>query len=171
MIRFLPEEGISDLEFREGRRVTLDEVSRAAGIHRTTLSKIADKKGCNCATDNLDKLCEFFGCRIEELAEYLPEQPDPSAQDPAWDDPAAAACSFPLGSMEPPRTLLSWIGAADLRASTGEAGANEGPISQAAMALAPPRILLLSDYASTAKLGLRAMAAGQNARSDRPSVR
>ena len=72
MIRFFLKERISDLEFREGRRVTLDEVARATGIHRTTLSKIANKKGYNCTTDNLDKLCEFFGCRIEDMAEYLP---------------------------------------------------------------------------------------------------
>jgi len=51
--------------------VTLDEVARATGIHRTTLSKIANRKGYNCTTDNLDKLCAYFGCRIEELAEHI----------------------------------------------------------------------------------------------------
>jgi DNA-binding NtrC family response regulator len=48
--------------------------------------------------------------------------------------------------MDSPRTLLSWIGAADLRASAADPGAREGPICQAAQALAPRRILLLSDY-------------------------
>jgi putative transcriptional regulator len=76
MIRFFLKERVSDLEFREGRRVTLDEIAKATGIHRTTLSKIANKKGYNCTTDNLDKLCGFFGCRIEELAEYLPDVAD-----------------------------------------------------------------------------------------------
>jgi len=42
------------------------------------------------------------------------------------------------------RTLLSWIGAADLRASVGDAA--DGPISQAAIALPLHRVLLLSDY-------------------------
>ncbi|WP_373510946.1 helix-turn-helix domain-containing protein [Thiocapsa sp.] len=77
MIRFFLKERISDLEFREGRRVTLDEVAKATGIHRTTLSKIANKKGYNCTTDNLDKLCDFFGCRIEDVAEYLPAEQRP----------------------------------------------------------------------------------------------
>lgn len=59
--------------------MTIDEISKATGIHRTTLSKIANKKGYNCTTDNLDRLCAFFGCRIEALVGYLPEQPDPKA--------------------------------------------------------------------------------------------
>jgi DNA-binding Xre family transcriptional regulator len=52
------------------------KVAKATGIHRTTLSKIANKKGYKRTTDNLDKLCEFFGCPIEEIAEYLPKEQD-----------------------------------------------------------------------------------------------
>ena len=77
MIRFFLKERISELEFQEGRRITLDEIAKATGIHRTTLSKIANKKGYNCTTDNLDKLCTFFDCRIEALAAHLSEQPEP----------------------------------------------------------------------------------------------
>jgi len=76
MIRFFLKQRISDREFRLGHRITLEEIAKETGIHRTTLSKIANKKGYNCTTDNLDKLCEFFGCRIEELAEYLPSSAD-----------------------------------------------------------------------------------------------
>jgi DNA-binding Xre family transcriptional regulator len=76
MIRFFLKERISDLEFREERRVTLDEISAATRIHRSTLSNIANKKGYNCTTNNLDKLCAFFGCRIEELLEHIPATSD-----------------------------------------------------------------------------------------------
>jgi putative transcriptional regulator len=76
MIRFFLKERISDLEFREERRVTLHEIAAATKIHRSTLSKIANKKGYNCTTDNLDKLCAFFECRIEELVEHIPATPD-----------------------------------------------------------------------------------------------
>lgn len=76
MIRFFLKERISDMEFQLGRRVTLDEIAKATGIHRTTLSKLANKKGYNSTTDNLDKLCEFFSCKIEELTEYLPDPGD-----------------------------------------------------------------------------------------------
>lgn len=72
MIRFFLKERISDREFREERRITLEEIARETGIHRTTLSKIVNKKGYNCTIDNLDRLCDYFGCRIEELAEHRP---------------------------------------------------------------------------------------------------
>jgi DNA-binding Xre family transcriptional regulator len=67
----LLKELIADREFREGRRITFEEVARVTGIHRTTLSKIANKKGYNTTTDNLDRLCRFFGCRVEQLVEYV----------------------------------------------------------------------------------------------------
>jgi putative transcriptional regulator len=72
MIRFFLKERISDREFREERRITLEEIARETGIHRTTLSKIVNKKGYNCTIDNLDRLCDYFGCRIEELAGHRP---------------------------------------------------------------------------------------------------
>lgn len=71
MIRFRLKELIAEKEFSEGRRVTLDEIASATHIHRTTLSKIANKKGYNTTTDNLDRLCQFFACKIEDLAEYI----------------------------------------------------------------------------------------------------
>lgn len=74
MLRFRVKELIADKEFRENRRVTLDEIQQATGIHRTTLSKIANQKGYNTTTDNLDKLCGFFECGVEQLVEYLPAE-------------------------------------------------------------------------------------------------
>lgn len=68
MIRFLLKELISERAFQTGRRVTLDEIAKATGIHRTTLSKIANVRGYNTTTDNLDSLCEFFGCSLEDMA-------------------------------------------------------------------------------------------------------
>ena len=69
MLRFRLKELIADREFKEDRRITLDEIAAATGIHRTTLSKIANKKGYNTTTDNLDKLCDFFDCTIQEMVE------------------------------------------------------------------------------------------------------
>lgn len=71
MIRFRLKELLADKAFTEGRRVTLEEVSKKTGIHRTTLSKIANVKGYNTTTDNLDKLCAYFGCDLCELAEFV----------------------------------------------------------------------------------------------------
>lgn len=71
MIRFRLKELIADLEFRENRRVTLEEISVATGIHRTTLSKIANQKGYNTTTDVLDKLCDFFSVPLEAIAQRV----------------------------------------------------------------------------------------------------
>jgi putative transcriptional regulator len=74
MIRFRLKELISDKEFREGRNVTIEEVSQATGIHRTTLSKINNQKGYNTTTEVLDKLCEYFDVGIGDVAEHIKQR-------------------------------------------------------------------------------------------------
>ncbi len=74
MIRYRLKERIADLEFARGERVTLNEISEATGIHRTTLSKISARRGYNTTTDVIDRLCWFFNCRVEDLIEYVPDQ-------------------------------------------------------------------------------------------------
>lgn len=78
MIRFRLKEMLAEKGFQENRRVTLDEVSRATGIHRTTLSKIANQRGYNTGTEQVDRLCAYFDCRVEDIVEYvpLPKQPE-----------------------------------------------------------------------------------------------
>ena len=74
MIRFYLKEQLSEKGFREKRRVTLEEASRATGIGRNTLSRIASNRGCNTTTDNLDKLCKYFECSLSDLAVYVEDQ-------------------------------------------------------------------------------------------------
>ena len=71
MLRFKIKELLAKKEFDEGRRITLAEVAEAAGMNRMTLSKIINQKGYSTVTDNLDNLCVYFGCRIEELVEHV----------------------------------------------------------------------------------------------------
>lgn len=75
MLRFKLKERIAELEFRERRRVQLQEIAAATGLNRMTLSKLANHHGANVQTDVLDKLCTFFGCRIEDLVEHVPDRP------------------------------------------------------------------------------------------------
>ena len=74
MLRFKVSERISYKEFAERRRITVMEISEETGINRMTLSKLMNKHGANVQTDNLDKLCAYFGCKIEDLVEHLPEE-------------------------------------------------------------------------------------------------
>jgi len=73
MLRFKLKELISDKEFAECRRITIGEISEKTGIHRMTISKMLNRVGYSCTTDILNKLCNFFGCRIEGLLEHLPD--------------------------------------------------------------------------------------------------
>jgi putative transcriptional regulator len=74
LIRLKIKELIAKKEFAEDRRITMGEVANAAGIHRMTLSKLINQRGYNTSTDNLNRLCAYFDCRIEELVEYVPER-------------------------------------------------------------------------------------------------
>lgn len=73
MLRFKLKERIAELEFRERRRVQLQEIAAATGLSRMTLSKLVNHHGANVQTDVLDKLCTYFGCPIEELVEHVPD--------------------------------------------------------------------------------------------------
>ena len=46
----------------------------STGIHRTTLPKIAGLRGHNTTTDNIDKLCPYFSCKVSDLLEYVSDE-------------------------------------------------------------------------------------------------
>ncbi len=73
MFRYRLKELIAEKEFTEGRVVTILEVAAGTGIHRMTLSRLANRPGYNPTAEVLDKLCSFFKCRIEQLMEHLPD--------------------------------------------------------------------------------------------------
>ena len=78
MLRYKLKELIAEKEFRERRRVTIQELGEATGIARNTLSKMLNQHGASVRSENLGRLCAYFHCRIEELVEYVP---DPAAAD------------------------------------------------------------------------------------------
>ena len=73
MIRFKLAELIEKKQYLEARRITVQEVAEATGVNRMTLSKILNHKGYSTGTDILDKLCTYFGCRVEDLIEHRSE--------------------------------------------------------------------------------------------------
>lgn len=76
MIRFRLRELIADKTFKEGRAVTIGEISQATGIHRATLSKIANERGYNTGSENIDRLCKYFSCGVADVMEHLPDEPE-----------------------------------------------------------------------------------------------
>jgi putative transcriptional regulator len=81
MIRFKLGEMIEKRQFSEGRRITINEIATATGLNRMTLSKILNQKGYGTGTDTIDKLCSYFGCRVEELMEHLPDEVAPQVSE------------------------------------------------------------------------------------------
>jgi DNA-binding Xre family transcriptional regulator len=74
VIRFRLKELVAEREFKEGRVITLSEIAASTGIHRATLSKIANERGYNTGTENIDRLCTYFECAVSDVIEYLPKQ-------------------------------------------------------------------------------------------------
>lgn len=73
VIRFKLGEQLEKKQFRDSRRITMQEVSDATGINRSTLSKILNQKGYSTGTDVLDRLCAYFECSVADLVEYMPD--------------------------------------------------------------------------------------------------
>ncbi|WP_217908772.1 helix-turn-helix domain-containing protein [Vreelandella maris] len=78
MIRYHLKELIAEKEFEERRRITIGEIAKETGINRMTLSKIINHPGHSTVTDNLDKLCDYFDCEIEQLVTHIKEAKDRS---------------------------------------------------------------------------------------------
>lgn len=76
MIRFKLREVMENC----GRRVTVQEVADATGIHRATLSRILNENGYNAETDTIEALCRYFNCRVEDVMEFVPDSGKRSAK-------------------------------------------------------------------------------------------
>jgi len=74
MIRFRLKELILDEEFKTGKRITFGAIAQETGIKQPTLSRIAGTRGYNTTTYNVDKLCRFFGCPVESIMQYVPDE-------------------------------------------------------------------------------------------------
>ena len=74
MIRFRLKELLANYQFEEETKLTFDELAKETGVNRTTLSKIANQRGYSTVTDNIDKLCDFFGCTVADLMEHIPSK-------------------------------------------------------------------------------------------------
>ncbi|SDM12435.1 putative transcriptional regulator [Geoalkalibacter ferrihydriticus] len=72
MIKFKLGQLIKKFEIENCRSLSLEEITKKTGIHRSTLSKIINNRECNITLYNIDCLCEFFDCAIEELIEREP---------------------------------------------------------------------------------------------------
>lgn len=73
MIRFKLRELMAEKGFREFRVITVAEIANETGIHRATLSKIANERGYNTGTENIDRLCRYFNCDVADVMQRVPD--------------------------------------------------------------------------------------------------
>lgn len=64
---------IEKKSFDDRKRITINDISDATGIHRATLSKILNKPGSNVTLDVIDRLCSYFGVSVDQLVEHIPD--------------------------------------------------------------------------------------------------
>lgn len=81
MIRYHLKELIAEKEFTDKRRITIGEIAKETGINRMTLSKIINHLGHSTVTDNLDKLCTYFNCEIEQLVTHIKDETADSGEE------------------------------------------------------------------------------------------
>ncbi|HEX7325878.1 MAG TPA: helix-turn-helix transcriptional regulator [Rhodanobacteraceae bacterium] len=51
------------------------EIAEATGVHRVTLSKLANNKDYNVGIATIEKLCAYFGCDVGDLVGYVADPP------------------------------------------------------------------------------------------------
>lgn len=64
----------ADRCFALGRKIEWREVAEQSEIHRVTLSKMVNQRGYNATIANVDRLCRYFACSVEDLLTYIPDE-------------------------------------------------------------------------------------------------
>lgn len=47
------------------------DVARETGLHRNSLALLYSEKATRIDIETIDKLCQYFGCTVGELFEYV----------------------------------------------------------------------------------------------------
>lgn len=58
------------------RKLRAAEVARKTGINNNTLSSLYREELSGIRFETLEKLCEFLGCSVGDLLEYVPDEKD-----------------------------------------------------------------------------------------------
>lgn len=56
------------------RKLKLADVARLTGLHRNTVTLLYNETAARVDLETIEKLCELFECKVEDLFEYRPNQ-------------------------------------------------------------------------------------------------
>ena len=76
MIKYNFKALLHDKEFKEDRKITYDEIAKATGLSRQTLSNVSSKRGHNVTADVIERLCRYFEVSPSDLMTLIPDHPD-----------------------------------------------------------------------------------------------
>jgi putative transcriptional regulator len=54
------------------RKLKLADVARLTGLHRNTVTLLYNETAARVDLETIEKLCELFDCKVENLFEYQP---------------------------------------------------------------------------------------------------
>ncbi|MEZ8103475.1 MULTISPECIES: helix-turn-helix domain-containing protein [Vibrio] len=69
-IRYKISELIDKKEKVEGRKISQASIARDIGVQRSAINKLINDDNYVTTTSTLDLLCNYFGCKIEDLIEH-----------------------------------------------------------------------------------------------------
>lgn len=59
------------------KKATIQDVSNATGLSRTTISNMYHEKITAISFDTITKLCNYFQCSLPDLIEFIPDPEEP----------------------------------------------------------------------------------------------
>ncbi|MEQ1620559.1 MAG: helix-turn-helix transcriptional regulator [Methylococcales bacterium] len=63
------------------RKLKISDVARDTDINRGTLTRLFYENFTRIEKDVMEKLCEYFDCRLEDLFEFVPDDPEKEKKD------------------------------------------------------------------------------------------
>ena len=58
------------------RKLKISDVARDTGLHRNTITLLYQETATRVDLDAIDRLCAYFQCGVEDLMEYVPDEPE-----------------------------------------------------------------------------------------------
>lgn len=70
MIKLRIKKFLEDKSFKEGSKITLNEVAKDTGISRATLNRMVNDANIQTNANNINRLCYYFDCAPCDLIAY-----------------------------------------------------------------------------------------------------
>lgn len=55
------------------KKLRVADVARDLGVHRNTITLLYDETATRIDLDTMNKLCNYLGCNVDDLLEFIPD--------------------------------------------------------------------------------------------------